>query len=76
MRPADVSDKESFITFVGELNMNLKSDSGEVQNVTIESFLESITAWIHDSNYEPNVQTQKQFWAEVAKLLYMGKVYE
>ncbi len=76
MIPDDVTDKESFIAFVGELNMSLKSDSNDVQNLTIESYLESMTAWIQDSEYEPNVQTQKQFWVEVAKLLYVGKIYE
>ncbi len=76
MRTDDVTDKESFIAFVSELTISLKSDSDEVQNITLESYLESITAWIQDSDYDPNVKTQKQFWTEVAKLLYVGKVYE
>lgn len=76
MIPDDVTDRESFIAFVDELNMSLKSDSDDVQNLTIGSHLESMTAWIRDSEYEPIVQTQKQFWAEVAKLLYVGKIYE
>lgn len=38
MRPDDVEEKESFITFVGELNMSLKSDSDEMKSVFYKDF--------------------------------------
>lgn len=38
MMPDDVKEKESFITFVGELNMSLKSDSDEMKSVFYKAF--------------------------------------
>lgn len=65
--------KEEFIVFLELLRQDFKTNIEDWQNQDVESQLESIKAWIEDSdsnNFEGNV------WSILTKVFLASKYYE
>jgi len=67
-----VQNKKSFFAFVKALEKDFVNNQQEWENITIDQFLESSTAWAEDSDFDLKENTWKQF----AGFLYSGKFYE
>ena len=68
-----VKDKESFLIFLRELAKDSAANPDEWENQTIADYLESISAWLESDEREITAFTDLK---EVAKLFYVGKIYE
>jgi len=68
-----VTDKESFLNFLGTLARDHRCNTKEWENLTIDAYLNAIKAWCEDSGTgEPDSLDYRA----IAKMLYMGKIYE
>lgn len=80
-----VDSRDSFLEFLRALEDREDEDSKEKiapsspyssgvngwQNQTISEYLESMFGWLEDSEVEEELS-----WKLIAKMLYMGKIYE
>ena len=66
-----VTDKESFINFLGMLAGDHRCNSKEWENPTIDAYLKAIKAWCEDNGESDSLE-----YRAIAKMLYMGKIYE
>lgn len=73
-----VTDKTSFLEFLNLLAEDNAQNPSEWENKTIQSFLEAMSAWIGDfsqSDYN-DIDWKQPDYQTMAKVLYMGKLYE
>lgn len=77
-RIGEISDKKAFLAFLDELNNSSLTNSEEWENRTIDEFLNAIQSWIEDfSSSEFNdIDWGKVDYSLLARILYMGKIYE
>ena len=74
---ANVYDKDSFIMYLNLLAKDSEENPQEWENTTVSQYLKSIASWIEDwSSRYGNEEFEKLDYNEMAKLLYMGKIYE
>ncbi|WP_294242319.1 DUF7660 family protein [Pseudobutyrivibrio sp.] len=74
---ANVYDKDSFIKCLNLLAKDSEENPQEWENTTVSQYLQSIASWIEDwSSRYGNEEFEKMDYNEMAKLLYMGKIYE
>lgn len=67
-----IKSKEDLITFISRLIEDLKEQPDEWENPTLERFLESMGAWLTDSN----IVSEQPTWMTFAEILYAPKIYE
>ena len=72
-RIGNVSDADSFALFLDALAQDNKDNHDEWQNMSIEDYLRSIAAWIRDHG---NDEFEQLDFRELAKIFYVGKIYE
>lgn len=74
----DITSKEQFIKFIYDLAEDARSNSNEWDNTTIYEYLEAIAGWVEDNTVESlcPVEWEKKDLSLIAKMLYMGKIYE
>lgn len=74
----EISDKKAFLVFLSELNNNFLTNSEEWENRTIDEYLKAMQSWIEDySSSEFNdIDWGKVDYSLLARILYMGKIYE
>ena len=67
-----------FLAFLDELNSSSLTNSEEWENRAIDEFLNAIQSWIEDfSSSEFNdIDWGKVDYSLLARILYMGKIYE
>ncbi len=73
-----VTDKNSFIEFLNLLEKDNAVNSPEWENKTIREFLQAMSSWIEDfseSDYN-DIDWETPDYKTMAKILYMGKLYE
>lgn len=77
-RIEEISDKKDFLAFLDELNSSFLKNSEEWENRTIDEFLNAMQSWIEDySSSEFNdIDWGKVDYSLLARILYMGKIYE
>lgn len=77
-RIEEISDKKAFLAFLDELNSSFLTNSEEWENRTIDEFLNAMQSWIEDySSSEFNdIDWGKVDYSLLARILYMGKIYE
>lgn len=77
-RIEEISSKKAFLAFLDELNSSFLKNSEEWENRTIDEFLNAIQSWIEDfSSSEFNdIDWGKVDYSLLARILYMGKIYE
>ena len=73
-----IADKKAFLAFLDELNSSFLTNSEEWENRTIGEFLNAMQSWIEDySSSEFNDSDWGQVeYSLLARILYMGKIYE
>ena len=73
----NVTDMESFVQFLNNLAQDYKDNHNEWKNLSIDDYLKSIAAWIDDwTDLHGNEEFEQLDFKELAKIIYMGKIYE
>ena len=74
----EVSDKETFLRFVKILVDDYRENSQEWEHNSIDEYLDAMAAWVNDfSKCENNDMDWKKIdYSIIARILYMGKMYE
>lgn len=73
----DISDMDDFLNFVIQLAKDAKEHPEEWANTTITDYLGQIASWIDDGYiFEDKIDWEKLDYKALAKILYMGKIYE
>lgn len=77
-RIEEISSKKAFLAFLDDLNSSFLKNSEEWENRTIDEFLNAMQSWIEDySSSEFNdIDWGKVDYSLLARILYMGKIYE
>lgn len=68
-----VSNKESLVAFILALSQNETKHNNEWEHASIADYLEAVSTWITDANFQ--VQSDNP-WKSIAEMLYAGKSYE
>lgn len=73
-----IESKEQFIDFLNSLSADSIENSNEWENNSIENYLESIAAWVDSYSSCPrnDIDWDKVDYKLIAKLFYVGKIYE
>ncbi len=73
-----ITDKEDFLTFLNELIFDYRNHPKEWENSTVDLYLEAMLSWIEDYSVSVfnDVDWNNINYAVLAKILYMGKLYE
>ncbi|MCR5406220.1 MAG: hypothetical protein K6E88_05505 [Lachnospiraceae bacterium] len=73
----NVTDSYSFARFLSVLAQDYKDNHDEWQNSSVDDYLKSISAWIKDwSESYGNEEFEQLDFKELAKIFYVGKIYE
>lgn len=68
----NVRTKKDLILFIKSLRTDLKTNEKEWENITLEDYLESMEAWMTDTN----LLSEKPNWKSFAEMLLSGRFYE
>ena len=72
-----VKDRNTFIEFLNLLAKDFEEKPQEWENATVPQYLQSIAGWIEDSDdRNGNGKLDKLDYQELAKIFYVGKIYE
>lgn len=73
-----ISCKEDFVEYIRSLATDFTDSNDEWENITIPDYLEQIASWIEDYSDSPanDIVWEKIDFKILARLLYMGKIYE
>ena len=74
----NVTDKESLLHFMKMLINDYRENSQEWEHDSIDEYLDAMTAWVNDfSKCQYNdIDWNKIDYSVIARILYMGKIYE
>lgn len=74
----NVRDKESFIQFLNMLARDYVANQSEWENTSVIDFIEAMSSWTEDFSSLPanDIDWEKVDYKTMAKILYMGKLYE
>jgi hypothetical protein len=73
----NVNDRDTFIEFLNLLAKDFEEKPQEWENATVPQYLQSIAGWIEDSgDRNGNGEYDKLNYQELAKIFYVGKIYE
>lgn len=61
-----------FVAFLRVMENDYKMNKSEWKNIQLDDYFESISAWIVDTQFCDD----KLDFSAIAKMLYMGKIYE
>ena len=70
--------KEEFLAFLQMLIDDFRRNPSEWENTTIDLYLEAILSWVEDysSSDWNDIDWNNISYSTMAKILYMGKIYE
>ena len=72
-----VKDRNKFIEFLNLLAKDFEEKPQEWENATVPQYLQSIACWIEDSDDRNGIgELDKLDYQELAKIFYVGKIYE
>lgn len=73
-----ITDKDSFIQFLNLLARDYVTNQSEWENKSVIDFIEAMSSWTEDFSASPanNIDWEKVDYKTMAKILYMGKLYE
>lgn len=73
----NISNMDDLLNFVIQLSKDAKEHPEEWTNITITDYLGQIASWIDDCYmFEDKINFEKLDYKVLAKILYMGKIYE
>ncbi len=70
--------KEDFLSFLAQLAADFRASPQEWENRTVDQYLEAVQSWVEDfSTSEYNdIDWSRVEYSIMARILYMGKLYE
>jgi len=73
-----ISNREDFIEFLKNLATDYTDNNDAWENKTISDYLEQISSWIEDYADSPanDIAWENVDFQILARMLYMGKIYE
>ena len=73
-----VTDKETFLRFMKMLIDDFRKNPQEWEQGSIDGYLDAMMTWIDDFSKCPNndVNWESIDYSIIARILYMGKIYE
>ena len=73
-----ISGKESFLFFLRKLAEDYRENPTKWENKSVDEYLESIVSWVEDYSVcrLNDVNWHNIDYVTIAKILYMGKIYE
>lgn len=73
-----ITDKDSFVQFLNLLSRDYATNQSEWENKSIIEFIEAMSSWTEDFSASPanDIDWEKADYRTMAKILYMGKLYE
>lgn len=73
-----IDSKETFLSFLGALEEDYRKNPAGWDNTTIAEYLDAMKSWIEDfSDCQWNdIDWDHLDYAVMARILYMGKIYE
>ncbi len=72
-----ITNKAEFLCFINALAMDAREHTNEWVNPSISDYLEQIASYLEDtSSIDDDIFSEHIDYQTVAKLLYMGKIYE
>lgn len=74
----EISCKEDFLSFLAQLTADFRASPQEWENRTVDQYLEAVQSWVEDfSTSEYNdIDWSRVEYSIMARILYMGKLYE
>ena len=63
---------DDFVAFLKAMENDFKTSKCEWKNISLDDYFESVSAWIFDTQ----LCEDKLDYSALAKMLYMGKIYE
>lgn len=72
MNVEQVSDRDSFVAYLGAMRSQLQSGGESWENIKLDDFLEAMAAWAHDWQEPCDLNP----WKHAANLLRAGAFYE
>ncbi|MBQ8603801.1 MAG: hypothetical protein IJ410_03020 [Oscillospiraceae bacterium] len=73
-----ITDKDSFIQFLNLLARDYVTNQPEWENKSIIDFIKAMSSWTEDFSASPanDIDWDSLDYKTLAKILYMGKIYE
>ena len=73
-----IKSKNDFLTFLNQLSKDFRENSDEWENKTAGEYIRAMDSWIEDYSAAPNndIDWDSPDYKTLAKILYMGKIYE
>lgn len=73
----NLANMDDFLNFVVQLAMDAKEHPEEWANTTITDYLGQMASWVDAySNIDCGIDWDRVDFKTIAKILYMGKIYE
>ena len=73
----NIKDMDDFLNFVVELARDANEHPEEWTNTTLTDFLGQLASWVDDiSQFDKETDWDNVDYKTLAKILYMGKIYE
>lgn len=73
----NINDLDDFLSFLVKLAMNAKERPDEWENKTITDYLGQMASWMDDASISNDIiDWDNVDYKTLAKILYMGKIYE
>lgn len=73
----NINDLDDFLSFLVKLAMNAKEKPDEWENKTITDYLGQMASWMDDASISNDIiDWDNVDYKTLAKILYMGKIYE
>lgn len=73
----NINNIDDFLNFLVKLALNAKENPDEWENKTITDYLGQMASWIDDASISNDiVDWDNVDYKTLAKILYMGKIYE
>lgn len=73
----NINNLDDFLSFLVKLAMNAKEKPDEWENKTITDYLGQMASWMDDASISNDIiDWDNVDYKTLAKILYMGKIYE
>lgn len=74
----NITGKNAFIKFLYLLAEDFRNRPEEWENKTLDEYIEAVAGWVEDWSTCPNndVNWEEIDYLPIARMLYMGKIYE
>lgn len=69
-----IQDQETFELFLKAMEVDFKNNQEQWSNITIDAYFEAIAAWL--SCQDEKAIENPANWSFIAKVMYIGKIYE